>query len=298
MRIPEYIRKCVVYIGYSMFDGSKRYAGTGFLLSHRFDANPPDGLGYLVTAGHVISKIKDKAIDKILIRFNFKNGRADWVETELRNWVLHPDKTVDVAVYNRLGDISHMDHLCYPLAAIATQEKISKEVIGAGEEVFLAGLFGHHAGDVRNIPIIRVGNIAAMPEEPVATKLGLSEVYLIEARSLGGLSGSPVFVHLGAVRNEGGALKLSAQSEGVFFLLGLMHGHWNISPVTQSEFDSMIVGSNESEKTVNMGIGIVVPGSKILEVLEMPEVKEYRDKANEERVQAAKRGLPQERVAD
>jgi hypothetical protein len=58
---------------------------------------------------------------------------------------------------------------------------------------------GH--GRQRNIPIVRIGNVASMPHEPVATKnRGAIEAYLVEARSVGGLSGSPVLVQLGIVR--------------------------------------------------------------------------------------------------
>jgi hypothetical protein len=49
------------------------------------------------------------------------------------------------------------------------------------------GLFSEHQGAERNIPIVRVGNIAAMPEEPVlTTSWGAIDAYLIEARSIGG----------------------------------------------------------------------------------------------------------------
>jgi hypothetical protein len=56
------------------------------------------------------------------------------------------------------------------------------------------GLFKSHYGEQRNIPIIRIGNIAALPEEPVQTHYcGPTDAYLVEVRSIAGLSGSPVF---------------------------------------------------------------------------------------------------------
>ena len=80
---------------------------------------------------------------------------------------------------------------------VATDKVINDNAIGVGDEVFLTGLFANHIGQQRNLPIIRVGNIALMPEEPVQhPSLGPIDAYLIEARSIGGLSGSPVFVHL------------------------------------------------------------------------------------------------------
>jgi len=43
------------------------------------------------------------------------------------------------------------------------------------------------------------GNIAAMPEELIEVRdFGMMQAYLVESRSLGGISGSPVFVHVPA----------------------------------------------------------------------------------------------------
>ena len=51
-----------------------------------------------------------------------------------------------------------------------------------------------------NLPIVRLGAIAAMPGEYIKTDWGCLRAYLIEARSIGGLSGSPVFIRVGTTR--------------------------------------------------------------------------------------------------
>ncbi len=78
------------------------------------------------------------------------------------------------------------------MSLFATDEIIKDQNIGLGDEVFITGLFGYVAGSQKNIPIVRVGNIAMMPDEKVPTEGEPMEAYLIEARSMGGLSGSPV----------------------------------------------------------------------------------------------------------
>ena len=97
------------------------------------------------------------------------------------------------------------------------------------------------------------------------------EVYLAEGRSIGGLSGSPVFV-----RNT---VKMPVQTPdgkiGTFsglggsHLLGMVHGHWDVPPT----FSEM-----EQEEKVNMGVSIVVPAKKILETLYNPELTALRKK--------------------
>jgi len=109
-----------------------------------------------------------------------------------------------------------------------------------------------------------------MPEEPVSRgDLGPIDAYLVEARSIGGLSGTPVFVHMGGVRTLAGKARFRG---GSFYWLGLMHGHWDL-PVSYT--DSLAENISTGER-VNMGIAIVVPAMKILEVLTQPQLVEMR----------------------
>src|SRR5262249_12523906 len=145
-------------------------------------------------------------------------------------WVLHDDLTVDVAVLqiDPLTFFQHLDHLLYPVEGLATEDLISKKGIGIGDEVFIMGLFFQHYGMKKNITIGRIGNLAAMPEEQVEVKnYGYIDAYLVESRSTGGLSGSPVFVHTGPVRGIVGEKTLYHSSGGEIYLIGLTHGHWD-----------------------------------------------------------------------
>ena len=262
MHIPDDVRKCVVFLGYRTADQSFRLAGTGWYAGHQIPGTG-QSWSFLVTARHVIDGIRDHGSRAVWVRLNHSDSTAGWYETDWADWSFHPtDAAVDVAVIPA-GLSDGMDHLMYPTARFATEEVIRNEGIGVGEELFLTGLFAHHFGQHRNIPIVRVGNIAAMPEEPVLTRSGSMEAYLVEARSIGGLSGSPVFVHLGVVRSVQGTLKY-AQSGGIFYLLGLMHGHWDATllDVDTTEEDFGQVGRN-----VNMGIGIVVPAWRISDAI-------------------------------
>jgi hypothetical protein len=73
------------------------------------------------------------------------------------------------------------------------------------------------------------------------------EAYLAEGRSIGGLSGSPVFVRNTVnipIPGPEGKVKYISGVGGVH-LLGLMHGHWNAS--------SPALNTEEAE-VVNMGV--------------------------------------------
>jgi hypothetical protein len=121
-----------------------------------------------------------------------------------------------------------------------------------------------------------MGNVAMMPREKI---IGLEiekgkpvdcEAYLIEARSIGGLSGSPAFV-CETLKMEGAAVasdehyESSAYFYGSFFSLGLMHGHWDVK---EQDFNEVEVRPIQNDpQGVNMGIAVVVPAKKILEII-------------------------------
>jgi hypothetical protein len=153
---------------------------------------------------------------------------------------------------------------------------IREEKIGTGDEVFMTGLFVHLAGKGRNIPIVRTGNLAMLPTERVPTALGDMDAYLIEARSIGGLSGSPVFVRETINLKTGDDEFLSGL--GPIYLLGVIHGHWDIPPDAKN--DIRVVDETGS---VNMGVAIVTPASKLLDVINQDELMEARRQAAEDR---------------
>jgi hypothetical protein len=143
--------------------------------------------------------------------------------------------------------------------------------------VFIAGLFTKAPGKERIVPIVRHGNIAMLPEEKVQTGLGFADVYLIEARSIGGLSGSPVFARpsilLMAERGRGKNVEPVFGVGGVR-LLGVTQGHWDIreSDMNNPRF------AHSPLHGVNLGIAIVTPAYKLLETLNRPELAELRSR--------------------
>jgi hypothetical protein len=92
------------------------------------------------------------------------------------------------------------------------------------------------------------------------------DAYLIEARSIGGLSGSPVFLNLGVVRYIGNGIKHSTGGP-IQLLLGLVHGHFDVH---SSLTDDVLSDASQplSAQRVNTGIAIVVPIEKVVETID------------------------------
>jgi hypothetical protein len=271
MRVPEEVRKCVVYLGTLITNPDGQQAmhpkGTAFFVSLPSERIQGTDYIYLVTAKHVAEQLQGS---EFAVRVNLTGGGASFIRSGAgAQWRFHPtDPSVDAAVLP-WAPPEEVEHLRVPTRMFLTDEIIHSKNIGTGDEVFITGLFVHLAGAARNIPIVRMGNIAMMPPEPVPTSVGLIDAYLIEARSIGGLSGSPAFVR----ETVGFGL-------GEFYLLGLMHGHWDIP--LRARDDQPTQDREEAYGKVNLGIAIVVPAKKVLEVLNHPQLVERRDMEDEE----------------
>ena len=279
MQIPEVIRECVAFACFRTTGGMK-LAGTVFFVRVNSDEIGAAFI-YVVTARHVIAGIQKESSDgKVLLRVNMKAGASQLVETDISQWKFHPDDVADVAVLQLALPQETVAYRTIPVEMAATEEVIKQEEIGVGDDVFLTGLFVNHVGRERNLPIVRVGNIALMPEERVQTKaVGPIDAYLVESRSIGGLSGSPVFVYLGSARRVGNTMNLGANNR--YFWLGLMHGHFDLD----RKDDEDLTQDAFAQERVNMGIAIVVPAYKILEVINQPEIVSMREKIIKEQQQ-------------
>lgn len=261
MKIPDDIRKCVLFIGYKSSEKEYSMLGSGFLFG--FNLNVPQ---FVVTAKHIIDKIKSKNLVHVCFRINNSEGQSEWVETNIEQWRSHKtDSQVDVSFLPTQFK-SGLDLLALPSSYGITNEKIEKDNIGLGDEVFITGLFRHHFGNKKNIPIVRVGNISSLHEEKIVVRKGVEiDAYLIEARSIGGLSGSPVFVNLGLIRPKDGLpFRVSDHPNNVVFL-GLIHGHFDVK---NTEVDAnTTIDDGLSLSQINTGMAIVVPYHVIVDTI-------------------------------
>lgn len=272
MQVPDNIRKCVGFVGYRMTDASHQLAGSFFFLGRGGKDDPKPECVYAITAKHVVDGLRQKGMDRVTLRLNQVNGEAKWFSTPLNDWFFHPtDQSIDVAIL-KTHPSTQLDHLVFPYSLCLTDEQFRENEIGLGDEVLITGLFRHHHGSRRNIPIVRIGNLAAIDEERVVTEsFGEIDAFLIEARSIGGLSGSPVFVHFGASRVIKGQLKIATQP--IIYPLGLIHGHFDsrIDALDDRQPDQQDALTAER---INTGIAIVVPFRKIDEVVREFEIHE------------------------
>jgi hypothetical protein len=290
MRIPDEVRRCVAFLGFRQpTGGPPKLAGTVFFASQDLGLTPARRAVYAITAQHVIDGVRQKG-GQLCVRLNQREGGATWVDFEISRFRSHPNhptfEAIDVSVAHlETGfDVKEYDYITIGLENMITADRMTKLDIGTGDEVFVTGLFLHHHGEHRNLPIVRVGNIAGLPDEKVSTRFGEIQAILVEARSIGGLSGSPVFVFLQPRQWKNPGVSVPSFFGGSFYLLGVMQGHFDSNQMPEvdelSETPSSPVDSLQAKdvERVNVGIAVVTPIVKVMETIEAPAMKAVNER--------------------
>src|ERR1035438_2145613 len=277
MRVPEAFLNCVGFlvepIPLQGIGVTYELEGTAFLVSIESTTAPFHLHEYWVTAKHLIDRLRGRDID---ILVNWKGGISKNVPRfTSKKWFFHPtDDSVDVAVSHFLR--TDEDILSIPREMFIDREEMKAKDIGEGDEVFMVGMFELASGSKRNSPLVRHGNIAMLPDEQVQVDGKFRDVYLTEARSIGGISGSPVLVRrtvsIPVAAEIGKPPVMLHGLDGEFHLLGMVYGHWDIK---ESELNSPRI-IQDRQRGVNLGISTITPSSKILEVLNQPFLAEQR----------------------
>jgi hypothetical protein len=134
--------------------------------------------------------------------------------------------------------------------------------------------------------MVHTGHIALMP--PAGEKIPVGnentkatewvEAYLVESRAINGASGSPVFarpaITFGPIKLDSGMETKALWPESEIRLLGLFQGAWFLPPDDPLR---KAVQSKDGD-VVPVGLGVVVPSYKIIELLEEPALADERAK--------------------
>jgi len=287
MRIQDDIIDCVVFLATQEpgEDASERKCrGTAFFVSVGEKANAKDiNYFYLVTAKHCIARAVQEQ-SELYVRINLREGGCEYIRIS-GEWLVHEDPSVDIAVLP-FGLGRRYDYKVLPLSMIGKPSDLEWHKIGIGEDIVIAGLFTRRTGKEQNLPVVRFGNISAMPSELLPDpESGLDfQAYLVEARSFGGLSGSPVFAWLGPGRYLKpqvpwwSKMLVDPEYTGGMMLIGIVRGHW---PHKESiPFASAF--RDEMDK-INWGIATVTPATHLHDILFSEEAVKDREEKEKKR---------------
>jgi hypothetical protein len=256
-RLPDDFLDSVFYLYPSEEEARQgiNIGGSGFVVAVPTWPGLKQYFVYAVTNRHVLETAD-------VGRFNTREGGTYIERIDRDLWV--KSKTDDIAIRNIKLPPEEFAHRWIPLDMILSEEQAKKINLGIGDNVFMVGRFIHHEGVQRNAPLVRFGAIAQMPAEPIAYQLEKKrhEQYSIIAdiRSIGGYSGSPVFL------NEPDFLSRANKAEQpkAHYLIGVDWGHipmWRPA----CGFNEEPIGT--SQVNINSGMAGIVPSWKLLELL-------------------------------
>jgi hypothetical protein len=272
MRIPEDLLNATVFLGGKDGRGDRHYRGTAVCVSLPIeDQTMRTACPCLVTAKHNIVKAM-ATYGNVCVRVN--SGDAGAVDIDINEpWTYSDNAASDIAVIPFPALLGYGTLLLpLPTSWFATSEIIASRGIGPGDDLVVMGLFASHVGTRRNLPIVRSGNIASMPQESLIDPKtgGEYDAYLAEVRSIGGLSGSPVFTTLYPATRP--TVDDKDSSGLAFYLLGVIRGHWRADPEMDygDDFDL-----SEAEQ-LNTGVAIVTPITDAVPILEKEPFVAYR----------------------
>lgn len=250
--------------------------GTAFIVSYPIPGESGSYVPLVVTAKHVVGDhevVKGRFTQKSGISPAFIRYPLGTLRRAGDVWE-HPEEGVDIVVF-RIPEFEKLEYRAIPIGAIASREIYQGEDINATDRIVFPCMLTNFMGTTRNYPVIRDGCIALIPDEPVPVKieygakciLSDQEVILIDATSIQGASGSPIFLWPGP-RLKHGAFDVKG---GTAWLLGVMHGFYLAEP-------REVVGRRASwidvEFEENTGIAIVFPSWRLLEILGSEGLKE------------------------
>jgi hypothetical protein len=250
--------KIVAFLGSTSPEAKAEYSidlkGTGFFVAKQMGQTPGEGGIFLVTAKHVALQLGTEVTVLMNLKPD-KGGGAGAIHITKAPWLFHSDASIDIALLRMPPTILEFDAKWLVESDFLTDADIHANVMAVGNEVQIIGLFSRVPGKASISPVVRTGNVAMFPPEKIPSQIGDIEAYLIEARSLGGMSGSPVFCRSTiAVNTDVGQMCGTGPGK----LMGVVHGHWGI-PV-----------QDEAAKAqhVNLGLAIVIPAKLIPEIID------------------------------
>jgi hypothetical protein len=297
MQVDDRMRFCTGFVGMGTITDFTAH-GTCFCVYFTEDGFSFD---YFISAQHLLwpgrrRDSKSAPETSMVVRLNTNAGTSRVINVPPKQWIYPDDPTVDVCAF-RFDEMAHTvtDELAVNSINLQTMTldgspHHSPAGVGLclGDEVFICGAFVGRVGYRKNIPVVRIANIAAMPEESIDFASPRKPAYLIETRSLGGTSGSPVFLNLQSERirrrEHGyrvGITNTQTQSSTThlifpYLLLGMIifiHGG-SYPHDFVSEDDTSVHPREDAE--FNAGIAVALPVAAIIDLLNSPKAKEAR----------------------
>jgi hypothetical protein len=273
---PEFLH-CALYLYPSAQDAraGRSAGGTGFLVSVPSERHAHIVHLFAVSNRHVVVGGRYAAPAPV-IRMNTVAGRTDVIDLSEGHWIPHPNGDDVTVAYLRAVDLQDFKYQAVPVDRFVTYENAfpedeSQRTYGAnvwiGAPCFMVGRFVNHEGQQQNTPAVRFGTVSMLPLEPVWNDAAQQpqDSFLVEVHSIGGFSGSPVFMG-----------HSSMFKGGLSWLLGVDWGHLRVKEYLYERRGDGEYARADSYVLANSGQAAVLPAWKLRALLDSDAAKAIR----------------------
>jgi hypothetical protein len=289
--IDDYYQRLVGYIVADVRDQDtgetyRLPQGTVFFVEIHLSKSHLGTFGYAVTCRHVLEGMHERGYGDGFIRLNRRSHPGIYDHPfRFEDWTR--SKTSDLAVC-AVSIPVEADYWFYPMYGFSSG-------LALGQDIFFVGLFSARPGVDSVDALVRSGKVAreyakvALTVNDIARESIETTVHIVESRSWGGESGSPVFIYDEKWKLEQGYQigGFSSQDRVVPDvhpkLLGVMHGHYQIPA------DVMNAGETAGGVDINSGIAIVIPCVHLTELIMQDHLIKERQRDEDRREERARR---------
>lgn len=281
----QYLLDTVFFLYPSVEDAKtgKKAGGTGFFVAVPSEKYPDHFHHlYAVTNWHVALGTAESAPCPV-IRVNAKNGAPKIYEFDPAEWHFiggGPDLAILPLSLNA-NDIKAEALIAESFCL--TKADITNLQINAGEDAFMLGRFIDYDGIEENCPSMRFGNISMMAVKQMQPTGYSGNSFVVDMHSRTGFSGSPVFIY-----RTGGSIFAKPQSivggGHTLKLLGVLWGQYPEEWELRDGPKALAAMPLLTGKTIRgmSGMSLVCPAEHILEMLNMPIIKQMREQEIEQ----------------
>lgn len=249
------------------------HLGTGFVVhvpDERLGKNA--GFNYLVTNWHVAQPGIEVGKPCTVVDYTLALNRRGDSRMELLtggaaslDWHFSSDPSVDLAVSGFALPAAEFDFQTIPVRLFVTDEMVEQRLMVEGDPVLFAGLFLQHIGEARMEPVVRSGSLAMLPDDLILTTLNKpGRVYLAEAHTFDGNSGSPMLVDIS---------KFRGQLLSDYRFLGVVSGE----VLESADLELQGTVSRGASVAANSDISYIVPATEVRKLLYSPALQGARD---------------------
>ena len=255
-RINDRFLNCVLYL-YPSKDAAMQggpQGGTGFLYGIPVNKEANRYHVIVVTCRHLLT------MKEVYLRINSSDGEYKIFKTISHDWTIDPTEDLAICALDldetlRIGYVRQFHDT-------VTKDSHAGMDIGPGDDVFIIGKFSKHSGLQQNTPVVRFGNLAMMPFEPIYNEsIGLETYcYLVDLRIQEGFSGSPVFVQYQFRFSKGKGNMLASGPWSGEHLLGISWGGFTTRESINYENSASLPGYGVR---IHDGMACVIPVERI-----------------------------------